>query len=136
MMKMTAIFTIAFAVLLGGCAQRYRPIENVDRAMPAGVERLSPDRTRDAIITAGRQLDWSMTPIAPGHLEATQRTPKYMAVSDIYYTPTRLRISLKSSVNLFQTATTIHAHYNLWVRNLEAGIAMGLTSAVLMEGKK
>jgi len=126
---MTAIFMIALTVLLGGCAQRYRPIENVDRAMPAGAERLSPERTRDIIIAAGKELDWSMISIAPGHLEATQKAPRFMATTDIYYTPTRLRISLKSSVNLFQTATTIHAHYNLWIRNLEASIISKLTAA-------
>jgi len=70
-----------------------------------------------------------MIPIAPGHLEATEWTDKFSATSDIYYTPVRLQISLKSSVNLFQTATTIHAHYNFWVRNLEAAIISKLTLA-------
>jgi PBP1b-binding outer membrane lipoprotein LpoB len=130
MMRLTTIITIALALLVGGCVQRYRPIENIDRAMPPGVERLSLDRTRDIIIAAGKQFDWSMTPIAPGHLEATERTEKFSATVDIYYTPVRLQILLKSSVNLMQTATTIHAHYNLWVRNLEASIISNLTSAV------
>jgi hypothetical protein len=131
MIRLTAIFAVALALLLGGCAQRYRPIDNVDRAMPPVVESLSPDRTRDVIITAGRQLDWIMTPISPGHLEATQRTPKFSATADIYYTPVRLQILLRSSVNLFQTPTTIHAHYNLWVRNLEKSIITDLSHAVV-----
>ena len=130
MMRLTTIVTIALAVLLGGCAQRYRPIYNVDRAMPAGVERLSPERLRDVIVASGKQLEWSMTPIAPGHIEATEKTEKFSATVDIYYTPARLQILIKSTVNLMQTATTVHAHYNLWVGNLEAGIISNLTAVV------
>jgi len=130
MKRRTVISAMAFTVLLGGCVQRYRPIYNVDRAMPAGVERLSPDRIRDIIVASGKQLTWRMTPIAPGHLEATQSTDKFSATVDIYYTPVRLQIVIKSTINLMQTATTVHAHYNLWVGNLEAGIITNLTLAV------
>jgi hypothetical protein len=136
MIKLTVVFPLAFALLLGGCVQRYRPIANVDRAMPPIVERLSPDQTRDAIITAGRQLDWAMTPVGPGHLEATQTAPRFSATADIYYTPVRLQILLKSSVNLFQTPTTIHAHYNLWARNLESAIITRLSHEVPPVGSR
>lgn len=127
MMKFKVVLVVAMSLLLGGCFQRYRPITEVDRAMPPVVEHLSADRTRDVIITAGRQLDWIMTPIKPGHMEAVQRAPKFSATVDIYYTSTRLQIRLQASHNLFQTATTIHAHYNLWVRNLEAAIITDLS---------
>jgi hypothetical protein len=129
MMRLTTIFVIGLAVTLGGCAQRYRPIHNVDRPMPPGVARLSQDRIRDIIIAAGKPLDWSMTSVGPSHLEATEKADKYSATVDIYYTPVRLQILIKSTVNLMQTATTVHAHYNLWVGNLEAAVIDSLSQA-------
>ena len=129
MTRLAAIFPVLLALLLGGCAYRYEPIYNVDRAMPPGVEHLSQDRIRDVIVAAGKPLGWSMQSVAPGHLEATENHKKLSATVDIYYTPVRLQISIKSTVNLRQTATTIHAHYNSWVRNLENQIMTNLSLA-------
>jgi hypothetical protein len=127
--RFAAVFPIILVLLLGGCAYKYQPIYNVDRAMPAGAERLSAEQMRDIIIHAGKTLEWSMEPLGPGHLEATQNPERYSATVDIYYTPTRLQILLKSTVNLRQTATTIHAHYNFWIRNLENQIMIELSAA-------
>jgi len=132
--RFATIFSVTLALLLAGCAYKHEPIYNVDRAMPPGVEHLSPDRTRDAIISAGQQLDWVMTPVAPGHLEATENAEKYAATVDIYYTPARLQITIKSTRGFLQTATTIHDHYNLWIRNLESRI-MGSLSAAAARGQ-
>ncbi len=128
MMRLAATFTVAFALLLGDCL-RYEAIYNVDRPMPRSAEHLSPDRMRDLIVDAGRQLQWVMTPVAPGQLEATHDAGQLAATVDIYYAPARLQISLKSSRNLSQTATTIHAHYNLWIRNLEKQIIDNVAAA-------
>src|SRR5580658_1261404 len=129
MTRLTVTFAIIFALLLGGCAQRTRQIYNVDRPMPHGVERLSPVRIRDLIIAAGKSLEWSMTPIAPGHLEATDTSEKVSATVEIYYTPARLQIQIGSTVNLFQTATTVHDRYNRMVKSLESGIVDNLSAA-------
>ena len=129
MTRLAAIFPVVLALLLGACAYKHEAIYNVDRAMPPGTERLSQDRIRDVIVSAGKQLEWNMTPVAPGHLEATQNAPKYAATVDIYYTPTRLQILIKSTTNLLQTSTTIHAHYNFWIRNLESQITTDLQLA-------
>ena len=115
------LFELA-GLLVGGCAHKYRPIYNVDRPMSPNVQRLSPDRTRDTIARAGRQLDWDMKPAAPGHFVATHEDRKHSATVDVYYTPAKLQIILKSTQMLNQTATTIHDHYNLWVRHLEKRI--------------
>jgi len=127
-MRLAAVFAVAFALLLGGCL-RYEPIDNVDRPMPPNAEHMSQDRIRDLIVNSGRQLEWVMTPVGPGHLEATHDAGKISATVDIYYTPARLQILLKSSRNLFQTATTVHGHYNLWIRNLEKQIIDDVAAA-------
>ncbi len=127
-MRLAAILSIGLTLLLGGCV-RYEPIHNVDRAMPPNVQHLSENQIRDVIVRAAHKFEWSVTPVAAGHLEAVQNTGKFAATIDIYYTPTRLQILLKSSTNLSQTATTIHDHYNLWARNLEKEIIDELTVA-------
>jgi hypothetical protein len=127
MKQPAAIFMVVLALLLGACVQRWRPIYNVDDAMPPNAAQMSPDRMRDLIVKAGEDFNWTMKPIAPGHIEATQAAANYSATVDIYYTPERLKILLKSSVNLRQTDTTIHAHYNLWVGNLEKSILDNLS---------
>jgi hypothetical protein len=129
MARLTAIFSVVLGLLLGGCAYRYEPIYNVDRAMPPGAEHLPQDQIRDIIVTAGKQLEWNMTPIAPDHLEASQSAPKYSAIVDIYYTPTRLKIVIKSTTGFLQTSTTIHDHYNFWIRNLESRIITDVSVA-------
>jgi hypothetical protein len=121
MARMVTSCALVFALLVAGC-MRYEPIRNVDRAMPPNAAHLSPDRMRDVIIDAGSRFAWTMTAVAPGHLEATHKDGNLAATVDIYYSPTSLRMILKSSQNLFQTPTTVHAHYNLWAGNLEKSI--------------
>jgi hypothetical protein len=135
MMRLVAILTVSLMLLLGACAWRWQPIYNVDDAMPPSAAQMSPDRMRDLIVTAGEDFNWTMHPITPGHLEATQAASNFSATVDIYYTPERLKILLKSSVNLRQTETTIHAHYNLWVRNLEKGILDNLSAGTRVAPK-
>lgn len=127
-MRLAAILTVSLPLLLGGCV-RYEPIDNIDRAMPSNAQHLSQNQIRDVIVHAVHQFDWDATPIEPGHLEAIQNHGQLSATVEIYYTPARLQITLKSSKNLFQTATTVHAHYNLWVRNIEKEIIDELTVA-------
>ena len=129
MARFVALVPVLFVLLLGGCTYKHEPIYNVDRPMPPGAERMSSDRIREIIIAAGDKLEWHMTQTGPGHLEAIQNPPKFSATVDIDYTPARLQIHLKSSVNLLQTDTTIHAHYNFWIRNLESEIVSSLTAA-------
>ncbi len=121
LMRLAAIVTLGATLLLGGC-QRYEKIDTVDRAMPPNVQHLSEDQIHDAIVHAASKLDWSITPVAPGHLEATQNSGQLSATVYINYAPDRLQIVLKSSTNLFQTATTVHGRYNRWVRSLEKEI--------------
>jgi len=129
MAKRTALFLIGFVLPFGGCAYQHQAIYNVDRSLPPAAEHMSVDKIRDIVVAAGTHYEWIMQPVAPGHLEASERKEKYAATADIYFNQTRLTIALKSSANLNQTATTIHGHYNVWIRNLENRIVSDISAA-------
>jgi hypothetical protein len=113
---------IGLAVLLGACAYKQREIYNVDRPIPEAASRLSLDRLEQQIRAAGSRRDWRMTRQGPGHLVATQTAPKHSATVDITFDQRAFRITYRDSSNLNAQDGRIHAHYNFWVRNLEADI--------------
>jgi hypothetical protein len=117
---------------LGACAYKAEPIYNVDhKPLPSGAQSLPPERIEALIIEGGHVYSWQFERRGAGHLVAAQRQPKYSAVVDIYFDQKTYSIIHQSSEGLLDTGTTIHGHYNLWIRNLEKGIDTRLADARL-----
>lgn len=124
------IFIVAaLFFMLAACKKQ--PILQVDNIPVSYSDRVSitADEVRDAIIKAGKDSGWRMTPAGTGHLEGSYILRKHTAVVDIAYTSTSYDIHYKKSVNLKYDGTSIHRAYNSWVRNLKSAIDKRLAMA-------
>jgi hypothetical protein len=116
------------ALAIGACAYKAQPVYDVDKALPPAAQNLPLDRVESLIMAGGAAYQWEFRRAEAGHLVATQRAPKFEAVVDIYFDQQRYRIVKQSAVGLRDTGTTIHSHYNTWIRNLEKGIDVQLAA--------
>jgi hypothetical protein len=126
---MKRLLVITAVVLLAACAYKQRPIYNVDHPIPAAAAGLPLERIEALIQAAGAKRRWQMVRQGPGHLVATQEVPKHSATVDITFDRQSFRITYRDSTNLLENDGHIHAHYNFWVRNLEADIHDQLAAA-------
>jgi hypothetical protein len=127
-MPMKPILLVVFAVLvLGACAYKSQPVYDVDKPFPA--QSLSLDRIESLIMEAGSTLNWRFERAGAGHLKATQQQPKFAALVDIYFDQQHYKIVKNTTTGLNDRGSTIHTHYNTWIRNLENAIDGKLASA-------
>lgn len=122
----TPLVVAGLALSMAGCRTagiydvRAEPVPALDN------KPLSDNDVRNAIIEAGTELGWKMTPTGPGHIVGTLYIRSHKAVVDIPYTTKSYSITYKDSENLKYTGTTIHSNYNGWVKRLDQTISAKL----------
>jgi hypothetical protein len=121
-------FAIA-AVILGLAACAAVPVYNVSNAPATGAsgKALQASQVRQAIVTAGSPLGWSIADAGPGRLEGVLRRRDHTAVVDIPYSTTAYSNQFKSGENLKAADGNIHKNYNGWVQNLDRNIRAELS---------
>jgi hypothetical protein len=129
---MKRLVMIVFAMLaIGSCTYREQPVYNVDKPLPQSAQTLSLAQIESQIVEGGRPYQWDFRRVGDGHLIAVHSQPKLSATVDIYFDRERYKIVKQSTVGLNDAGTTIHSHYNVWIRNLEKGIDTSLASRPL-----
>ena len=128
-MNVRVVLTVlAVTAALTGCATA--PIMNVNDAavVNAGGKTLSSEQVQGAIVRAGAALGWQMKVSGPNLLTGTLQLRTHTAVVDIPYTSSSYSIKYRSSVNLNESAGSIHKNYNGWIQNLTKGINLQLAA--------
>ena len=120
---------LSLALLLTACA-RTLPVYNVTEAPVVTASGTTPslEQVEGAIVTACRDKEWFVDPVADGHIVATVHVRKHTAVVDILYSPTNYSIKYKDSEMLLYDGTLIHRNYNKWVKLLADRIDHELNS--------
>lgn len=129
MKKLFAVLWLSAALaLMAGC--RTAPVYNVENApiVTATGKSLTEQQVRQAIVTAGAGLGWTMSEVAPGHMVATLKIRDHLAKADVNYSPKAFSIAYKDSVNLKYDGTQIHSNYNGWIHNLQNAITAALSA--------
>ena len=128
-MKKALGTAIAIALLAVSACAVQKPIYQVQDAQvatPSG-KALTNAQVRQAIITAGTALGWTVVDAQPGKLEGTLNLRTHSAVVDIPYSATSYSILFKRGDNLNVEGNMIHKNYNGWVQNLDRGIRTELS---------
>ena len=129
-MSKALVIAIAIATALlavSACVQH--PIYQVQDAqvVTTSGKALTPAQVRQAIVTAGTALGWTVVDAQPGKLEGTLNLRTHTAVVDIPYSATAYSIVFKRGDNLMVEGDKIHKNYNGWVQNLDRGIRTELS---------
>ncbi len=111
-------------LILAGCV-RTAPMLNISE--PVSAHR-SAEEVKTAILQAGIERQWVMTPIAPGVINARLLQREHTAEIRITYSPTGYAINYVSSRNLQAEHGQIHRSYNRWIQNLDRLIQLKLAS--------
>lgn len=122
-----ALFACAL-LFMTGC--RVATLANVRNSpVPVMSQKQSADNVKQAILRAGAERGWRMTPAGEGHIVGDLRRRSHRAVVDIFYTDRAYDIIYKDSSNLKydRAKSRIHSNYNAWVRNLDDTIQRELT---------
>jgi hypothetical protein len=120
---------IAVALLAVSACVIQQPIYQVQEAQvttPSG-KALTNAQVRQAIMTAGTALGWTVVDAQPGKLEGTLNLRTHTAVVEIPYSATAYSIVFKRGDNLMVEGDKIHKNYNGWVQNLDRGIRTELS---------
>lgn len=112
------------ATLLVGCA-RTAPVHNVSQTL---TQRYSDNQMKTAIIEAGINRKWVMTPVSPGVINGHLAQRGFAANIRVNYSPQSYSIQYVSSENLNAEGGKIHANYNRWVNNLDQDIQLRLAA--------
>ena len=129
-MSKALVIAIAIATALlavSACVQH--PIYQVQDAqvVTTSGKALTNAQVRQAIVTAGTALGWTVVEAQPGKLEGTLNLRTHTAVVDIPYSATAYSIVFKRGDNLNVEGDKIHKNYNGWVQNLDRGIRTELS---------
>lgn len=116
----------AFVALGAGCITA--PIYDVVNAPVVANRPASMDDVNKAIIRAGTQLGWVITPETPGKLTGRIALRTHTAVVDITHDTKTFNIRYRESTNLEASGGQIHKNYNGWIQNLEKGIRTQLAT--------
>ena len=110
------------AFLMASCTSR--PIMNIEDApvVTTGGKQLTEVQVKDAIVSAGNGLGWTMTPVSPGLVSGRLSLRDHVAIVDVRYTPKAFSIVYKDSTNLNYQSGQIHRNYNGWIENLDRDI--------------
>jgi hypothetical protein len=117
------LMLVAVALFAVGC-QTTQPIYNVidSPVTTSGPKPATMDDVQKAIIRAGAQLGWAITPEKPGRLTGRITLRTHQAVADIEYSTKSYSIKYRDSVDLGAKDGQIHRNYNGWVQNLDKAI--------------
>ncbi|MEI7238956.1 hypothetical protein ACIPSX_17725 [Pectobacterium sp. CHL-2024] len=125
-MKKQIIFAALVSVLiLGGCAERTVPVENVTQSI-AGQH--TTEQVKNAIIEAGQKRRWAMNQAYAGAIDGRLVQRSHVANVRITYSQTSYSISYVGSENLLAGGGNIHRNYNKWVKSLDREIQLKLAS--------
>lgn len=114
------VVLIGFVLLIAAC--RTAPVYNVESAPLNAPPTASLQDIQRAIIRAGAQRGWEMSPVEPGHLIGTLSRRDFTVVIDIRFTTQSYSITYKDSNNLNYDGTNIHSNYNAWIQYLQTDI--------------
>lgn len=120
MKKFVHVLLIGCVLLIAAC--RDAPIYSVESAALNAPPTATLTDIQRAIIRAGAQRGWQMTPVEPGHIVATYSRREFTAVIDIRFTTQTYSITYKDSTNLDYDGTNIHPSYNSWIQYLQRDI--------------
>ena len=126
MIKKTGIALLAAAIVLAGCSTTL-PVRNVaDAPVQSNLARVTQDDVQRAILRAGAQYGWQMTPKQPGLIEGTLNLRRHMAKVNIRFDEKTYSITYADSVELQYDGANIHKNYNGWIQNLDNAIQVQL----------
>lgn len=123
-MEKISLYAVVCVFALTGCA-RTVPVLNVSESITA---HLSADEIKNAILRAGTERKWAMTPIAPGVINGHRSQREHTADIRITYSLTDYAITYVNSQNLKAGNGQIHRNYNRWIQNLDHDIQLKLSS--------
>lgn len=115
----------AFVALGAGCVTA--PIYDVVHAPVVANKSPTMDEIDKAIMRAGAQLGWQITPDSPGKLTGRIALRTHTATVDITHDTKTFNIRYRDSTNLEASGGQIHKNYNGWIQNLEKGIRTQLS---------
>lgn len=129
-MRIIGIMLAAAALVFAGCAHQ-QPINNVVNApftLPPG-KPLTMSQLSNAIVVAGRQLGWQMTPVGPGKITGRLALRTHVADVDVEHDTKSYSIKYRDSQNLNARDGMIHKNYNGWIENLDKAIRTQVQNA-------
>jgi hypothetical protein len=113
-------FVILVLVLAVGACQRIQPIYSVQgHAVPTASAILAPDQVMQLIVSAAQSKGWTIDPINPTQVRATQKWRTHSATVIISTDGKTYSINFDGSTNLSQSGGIVHREYNERVRALE-----------------
>ncbi|OSN07268.1 hypothetical protein [Lonsdalea iberica] len=110
---------------LVGCSSRSAYIMNVNQSITA---QYSIEQVKTAIIQAGQQREWVMTPVSPGVINGHINQRGHVADIRINYSTSSYSINYVNSQNLRAANGKIHRNYNRWINNLDREIQLCLSA--------
>ncbi|CPR15442.1 lipoprotein [Brenneria goodwinii] len=122
MKKQLILAGLVCVVALAGCA-RTAQVLNVTTPIAA---HHTDDQVKKAILQAGLEREWVMTPVSPGLINGHLDQRGHVADIRINYSPTSYSINYVSSRNLIAGDGKIHRNYNRWINNLDREIQLKL----------
>ena len=125
-MKLGLALTLSLLLaFVAACTSR--PIMNVnDAPVVTSGKAATPQDVERAIVRAGNQLGWVMTPVRPGLVSGRLDLRTHIAVVDVPYDAKSYSIKYKDSTNLNMDGANIHKNYNGWIENLNRDIRANL----------
>lgn len=119
MRKLFSLFLLCLLISLTclalGCGRK--PIQNQNTDIL--IQGRFPDaEMQRVIIFAGKELGWSIVPVAPRQLVATKVLDDMKAVATINITDKSYQINYRNSENMDYRSGEIKADYNEWVSAL------------------
>lgn len=120
--------TFLCAVVAVGAGCTTAPIYDVVNAPAVAPRAASMDDVTKAIVRAGAQLGWQMTPEKRGHVVGRIALRAHTAVVDVTHDTRIFNIKYRTSANLDESGGQIHKNYNGWIQNLEKGIRAQLAN--------
>lgn len=118
----TILASVVVACLLSGCST-LTPIHNIRETIAL---QHSLEQVRKAILIAGAQRGWSMTPVQDGVIDAKLAKRDFSTHIKINYSSTQYSIQYVDSTNLNAKNGMIHNNYNRWIANLDKDIKIQL----------
>lgn len=123
---------LALAATLGVAQASSVLVEPERVTLAAGATAPTVEQVKDAIMRGAAAHEWTVVDDQPGKLQLKHnKQNKHEAVVEVAYDTTGFQVRYVNSVNLkYQDkdgARTIHAAYNIWVRNLVHDISVETT---------
>lgn len=128
------LLACALVVSASAAARTPEPVVNYSNLAiaPASGKALSAADVQQLIKSAAETRKWVISGVADGKMLAKKSwNNKHTIIVDISYSPTSYSIVYRDSIDMkYQTlngVTTIHPHYNRFVRELVEAIRLDLT---------